>query len=107
MFWMFVAAGLLLLNVALQVMDTWTTTVALQAGGQEVNAVSLYIMEQWGIAGWAAVKMIIIAAFAFVLANLAGTRDTTLRRIAAPSAVIAAWMGVVVVNNLQVLQTIA
>ncbi len=102
------AVGLLLLNVALQVLDTWTTTVAIHAGSaEEVNAFSLFVMEQWGLAGWAAMKLVIVAAFAFVLSQVHGSDGTTLRRISGPAAVVAVWMGVVVVNNLQVLEHVA
>ncbi len=101
--WRVFVIVLILMNVALQAMDAWTTVHALQAGGAEGNPASKWIMDAFGLDGWLLLK---IAFMAFLVVGVRWSWTATEsdnRAATVTGSIIAVGMGAVIVNNVIVM----
>ncbi len=93
------------LNAFLQLADVVSTGLALGAGAVEANPVSRALMGNLSFAGWAAVKVLLAAAFIAAAPLLRTIRSTgEARFLLAASVGFAGMMQLVVVSN--VVQTV-
>lgn len=105
--WLIGAVALVLANIALQLLDVWTTVAALESGGGEQNPFSRAIMETFGINAWVGIKLAIVGVLAAWMAWLMRTATPdAVRRSVLPAGAMALWMSYVIANNLQVLASI-